>query len=313
MLKSDKFDRLNFTLQWIMDNDLFMWWKQIIFVWDLYQLPPVEERDEELKKYFQEKYKWVFFFHGNSFLKENFEIIELTKVHRQKDPNFIKMLNWLRIWYKEKDLLDYFNSRLIDETQINPHAVLIWMTNAVVDKKNTLELSKIPSQEYVSFWNITGDYPDDILPAEKILKFKKWARIMFTSNDINNQYINWTLWVIIDIIVNKIIIEIDNWQQLEIWKTYWQNISWEDEFGEPIIEGTFLQFPFKLAFAITAHKTQGLSFEAIVVDTGWGCFCAGQLYVALSRCRSYEWIQLLKKITTKDIKVDTSVSKFLQK
>ena len=318
MLRSDKFDRLDHQLKFIMNNDLFMWGKQVIFVWDLYQLPPVEEKDEELKKYFEEKYSWVFFFNWNSFLKENFEIIELKKVHRQKDPVFIKMLNRLRIWDNRQDLLDYFNSRLIEKNQANPHAILIWMTNAVVDKKNALELSKIPTKEHMSVGYITGDYSDDILAAEKFLKIKKGARVMFTVNDKNNEYVNWTLWFIKEIIENdswypnNIIVETDEWSELKIYKNQWINSLWEDEFWEPIIDWTFSQFPFKLAFAITSHKVQGKSFDNIIVDVWYGCFASGQLYVAFSRARSYEGIQLLKPITARDIKVDYNVRKFLK-
>jgi hypothetical protein len=135
MLRADMFDLINHRMQKIMENDLFMWWKQFVFIWDLFQLPPVPEQKEELKEYYNKKYKWLFFFDWNSFDKKNFEKIELKKVYRQDDSQFINMLNRVRIWDKSKDVLDYFNSRIIESNLINPKAILIWTTNKIVDVK----------------------------------------------------------------------------------------------------------------------------------------------------------------------------------
>jgi hypothetical protein len=194
MLRADLFDYLNKLCKRLMENDLFLGWKQFIFVWDLFQLPPVPEQDDKLREYYQEKYKWLFFFDWNSFEKENFEKIELKKVYRQDDPQFINMLNRVRIWENSKDILDYFNSRITESNLINPKAILIWTTNKIVDIKNSLELSKLPWEELVSIWLIQWDYPEEILPVDKVLKVKVWARLMFIVNEKGWDYVNWTLW-----------------------------------------------------------------------------------------------------------------------
>ena len=320
MLRADDFDKLNFTMQKVCKNEEFFGGKQFIFIGDLFQLPPVPEKDDELKAYYQEKYKWLFFFFDwNSFLKEHFEIVELKKVYRQDDPKFINMLNRVRIGDKSQDVLDFFNSRVVSLDQVNPKSILIATTNAIVDKKNTEELKKIPSPEYKSFAIIKGEYSSESYPTERVLSIKIGARVMFTVNDNKEfQYVNGTLGTISNIqmsgdFVQKVIVVLDEGGEIEVTKKTWEHTDGEDEFWEPIVIGTFTQFPFKLAFAITIHKVQGKSFDHCVIDLGWGAFAEGQTYVALSRCRSFSWLQLLKPIKEKDIKVSYDVLKFLRK
>lgn len=319
MMRADLFDRIEIIFRMVMWNDEFMWWKQVVFVWDLFQLPPVPERDEELKKYYDEKYKWLFFFNGNSFVKEHFEVVELKKVYRQDDPVFINMLNRMRVGDSSKDLIDYFNAKVVPEDQINPKAILIATTNAIVEKKNKQELNALPWKEEFSKAIIRGDYPSDSYPAEQYLNFKVWARIMFTVND--NQefaYVNWTLWTITRVIYNwkgfvqSVDIVLDEGWEINIERKSWNHTDWEDVMWEPIVVWSFTQFPFKLAFAITIHKVQGKSFDNVIIDLGWGAFAEWQTYVAVSRCRNYWWLQLLKPLKKKDIKVSLNVLNFLK-
>jgi hypothetical protein len=318
MMRADLFDLINHRMQKILWNKQFMWWKQFVFVWDLFQLPPVPEKDELLKEYYKANYKWLFFFDWNSFNNENFEVIELKKVYRQDNPIFINMLNRVRIWDKSKDILDYFNAKVIETDMVNPKAILIATTNQIVNSKNSLELWKLPWQEYKSFAYIEWDFPDDIFPTDRVISIKVWARIMFTVNHKNWDYVNGTLGTILDINTNiqwfiqSVKIETDDWSILDISKYTWVNSPWDDEFWQPIIDWTFLQLPFKLAFAITIHKCQWKSFDHVVIDLGWWAFAEWQTYVALSRVRSYEWLQLLTPIKTKDIKVSREVIEFMK-
>lgn len=317
MMRADLFDLINYRMQTLMKNDLFMWWKQFVFVWDLFQLPPVPEKEWELREYYQKNYKWLFFFDWNSYNKENFEIVELTKVYRQDNPQFISMLNRVRIWDRSKDILEYFNSKLTDHDLINPKAILIWTTNYIVDKKNQLELSKLPWDESVSYAYISWDYPVETYPTDYLLKIKVWCRIMFTVNEKSWFYVNWTLWTILEInnndkwFINSVKIQTDDWDILDISKNTWVNSPWDDEFWQPIIDWTFTQLPFKLAFAITIHKVQWKSFDNVVIDLWSGAFAEWQAYVALSRCRSFEWLQLLKPLKISDIRVSREVIKYL--
>ena len=318
MMRADLFDEINHRMQKVLWNDLFMWWKQFVFVWDLFQLPPVPEKDENLKEYYKQNYKWLFFFDWNNFSRENFEIIELKKVYRQDDPKFINMLNRVRIWEKSKDILEYFNSKVVEKDMVNPKAILIATTNSIVNSKNSLELQKLPGKEYKSFAYIDWEYPEDIYPTDKVISMKVWARIMFTVNHKYWDYVNGTLGTIIWISENNkwfpesVKIEIDDGSIVTISKYMWINSPWEDEVWQQIIDGTFSQFPFKLAFAITIHKVQWKSFDHVVIDLWWWAFAEGQVYVALSRCRSFEWLQLITPITSKDIKVSDEVLKFMK-
>jgi len=318
MMRSDLFDLIDKKLKIFMQNELPFGWKQIVFVWDLFQLPPVPEKDNEE---FNKKYKWLFFFNWNNFNIKTIKIIELKKIYRQTDLEFIKNLNLLRIWYKNKKILDYFNKKVISEKEINPKSILIWTTNKIVDIKNSKELNNLPWEEKVSVAYISWDYPTENQSVEKVLRLKIWARIMFVINDKNDDYVNWTLWTVLQIktnsqwFISEVKIETDDWHILDIlkytWIRYWDEIdvfTWERK-----IEWKFIQFPFKLAFAITIHKVQWKTFNNVVIDLWWGAFAEWQVYVALSRCTSYEWLQLLKPIKEKDIKTSKEVINFMKK
>jgi ATP-dependent exoDNAse (exonuclease V) alpha subunit len=141
--------------------------------------------------------------------------------------------------------------------------------------------------------------------------------VMFVVNNKEDNYANWTLWTITWVqtnwqFVNMVKIKTDDWNILEISKKIWNNIQWEDEFWEPIILWSFLQFPFKIAFAMTIHKCQGKSFKHIVIDLWRGAWEYWQVYTWISRSRSYEWVQFVKKLKASDIKVDKTVINFLK-
>lgn len=330
MKRADMFDKINFLMQRVCWNTEYFWWKQIIWVWDLLQLWPILENDEEIKEAYNKEYNWLFFFNAKTYKKELFEIITLRQVRRQDPPpwasiekikeaeKFKSMLLRLRIWDKSPDLLKYFNTKVVDEEMVNPKAILIATTNAIVNKKNELELKKLPGEEKVSVAYIEWDYPIDSFPTDKVIKMKVWARIMFVVNEKYWAYVNWTLWTILSINTNhswyvqSVKIQTDDWKILDISKYIWINSSWDDEMWNPIIDWTFSQLPFKLAFAITIHKVQWKSFDHVVIDLWYWAFAEGQVYVALSRCRSYEWLQLLTPIKAKDIKVSNEVINFLK-
>lgn len=313
MMRADLFDFLNKLMQSVMENDLFFWWKQFIFVWDLFQLPPVPERKDtiELEKY-NKKYKWLFFFDWNSYLKEHFEIVQLKKVYRQTDMAFVDMLNRVRSWDWTSEVINYFNKKYINKEDIHEKAILIATTNKIAFNYNNEKLDKLPWDKKMSKAFITWDYPEDIYPTDLWVVFKKWARVMFTVNEKEWYYKNWTLWVIKEIYKNSVYIEKDDWKSVEVSRKQWVNSDWDDNLWNPIILWTFTQYPFKLAFAITSHKCQWKSFDEVIVDFWRGCFSSWQAYVALSRCRSYEWLQLLTKIKKDDIFVDKTVVNFLK-
>lgn len=306
MLRADLFDTINILMQKVMENNEFLGGKQFIFVGDLYQLPPVVTKANEE---FLEAYEWPFFFNGNTFDETKFEIVELQKVYRQNNPEFVNALNSIRIGYKWKDVLDLFNDRLVNPTEINKNAILIGSTNAIVDRVNRESLAKLDWKEYTFTAFIAGEYPKEDYPTERVIKVKIGARVMFTMNADN--YSNGTLGEIVDVFGNKIKILTDDGTTVDLERFRWKNTDGEDELGEEIIVGEFMQFPIKLAFAITIHKVQGKTFDNIVIDLWRGAFTEGQTYVALSRCTSLEGVQLLKAVKRKDIQASNQVKKFL--
>lgn len=319
MLRADLYDRIDKLMRAITKVDEMLWGKQFVFVGDLYQLPPVPETNSELKEYYDEKYSWLFFFHGNSFIKENFEIVELTKVYRQDDPKFINMLNRTRVWDNSKDVLEYFNSRVVKENEVNPKSILIATTNYIVNTKNKKELAAIPWETHKSFAIIKWDYPKESYPVDQYLEMKIGARIMFTVNDNQEMfYMNGSLGTIVNIekngaFIRSVDVLLDDGGEIKVLKKNWLHEDWEDDFGNPIVIGSFAQFPFKLAFAITVHKVQGKSFDNVVIDLGKQAFADGQTYVALSRCRNFAWLQLLRPIRAEDIKASYQVARFMKK
>lgn len=322
MERADLFDMIDKVMRQATWKDEFFWWKQLILVWDLYQLPPVPEKmflDREKTKEnpaydkYNDKYNGkLFFFHWKSFDIKNFEIVQLKKVYRQEDQEFVNMLNLVRDWYSTPDIIKYFNSKLIKKEEIHPKAILLASINDIAYKYNREKLEELPWKTINSKAFISWDYPVEMYPNDLWINYKEWARVMFTVNHKEWYYVNWTLWTVIEVYQNSVSIRKDNWESVEVWRNQWLNTDWVDWLWNPIILWTFTQYPFKTAFAITIHKCQWKSFDHVAVSLGRGAFTAGQVYVAFSRARSFEWLQLLTKLKSKDIFADQDVINFLK-
>lgn len=330
MLRADDFDKIDGLCKKIMMvDDAPFWGKQFVFVWDLFQLPPVPESDLSKRKDFDEKYKWLFFFFAKSYDRNYFEIVELKKVYRQTNQEFISVLNQLRIGGKSSDLVNYLNKRVINSVEeIHPQSIYIATTNKLVFEKNKVELDKLPSKYFISEAVIRWFYDEDSYPTDAKIFMKIWARIMFTVNHKDKTYVNWTLWTIENITQDwLVIIQKDDGEMTTVGRHTWLNMKDDDgdeddyniidadsdqEMEAGQIIGSFNQYPFKIAFAITIHKSQGQTFDHIVIDLWWWAFADGQVYVALSRATSYEWLQLIKPVKTKDIMASKDVLRYMQ-
>lgn len=321
MWRADLIDRIDFALKKAMWNDKLFWWKQIIFIWDLLQLPPVlvqyEKNDEwekvetEEYKYFTKNYEGRFFFNAKCYDPNKFKTVILTKVHRQDNINLINALNCIRKWLKNADILNLFNSRVTPKNELDKKAIYIWATNRIVDKINKEKLEENKNETIVKRAIIQWDYEDEH-PVDEWIHLKKWCRIMFTSNHKDGLYSNWSLGTFIWEDGNKLTIETDCWLEIKIEKMTWSYVIWQDEIWEDIIWWTFTQYPIKLGHAITIHKSQGKTFDNVIIDTWYGCFEAGMLYVALSRCTNLEWLQLVKPIKANEIFANEEVKKYLE-
>ena len=275
---------------------------QLIFIGDMFQLSPVAS-DEEWRMLSQ-FYASPYFFDSQVVQQQPPVYIEFEKIYRQTNADFIRVLNEIR-----NDCLSPESLQLLEQ-RYNPLFVppakegYITLTthNYKADRINAEELAKIKGKTYRFEAVITGEYPEKSYPTEKTLELKIGAKVMFLKNDTEQprRYYNGKIGILKSVEEKTILIEsIDNGEEIELSQAVWENIRYATNTSTKQIEennlGSFVQFPLRLAWAITIHKSQGLTFDKAVIDAG-EAFAAGQVYVALSRCRSLEGLVLLSKI-----------------
>lgn len=289
--------------------------KQLLLVGDVFQLEPVitgDTRDVLCNHYTE----GMFFFNAMAFSDLSLVTIELTKVFRQTDEAFISLLDRVRVARPMPADLAWLNTR------VNPgeagaekdFTMTIATRRDIVDRINETRLSLIrrPERRYVG--EITGDFPDNSLPTDKELILKEGAQVVFVRNDMERRWVNGTIGRIVETNDDIIIVETEDGKKHDVNRELWENVRYEyDEEKRQVKEnviGVFKQFPLKLAWAITIHKSQGLTFDKVIIDVGQGAFSGGQTYVALSRCRSLEGITLRSPIDPRDIFVNQRVVNF---
>jgi ATP-dependent exoDNAse (exonuclease V) alpha subunit len=287
---------------------------QVLLIGDAFQLPPIAQNDQW--GLLQNYYDTPFFF-SSLVLKNNKPYyIELKKIYRQRDQKFIDLLNRVRINQVTKEDIDLLNSRFIPSVfkDDNTDYITIATHNRIVDETNARKLNALPAKLKTYESDITGDFPEKMMPTERALKLKVGSQIMFIRNDVEKKsYFNGKLGKIKELSKDEIIVETNDKKEIKVQKYTWQNIrySWnatERRVNEEII-GEFIQFPIKLAWAVTVHKCQGLTFEKVIADLRQS-FSPGQVYVALSRCTSLEGLVLKSKINPSIIKTDQNVINF---
>lgn len=293
---------------------------QVILIGDTFQLPPIAdfEQWEILKGYYQSP-----FFFSSKVVTENKPIyIELKKIYRQKEQEFIDILNKIRVNQISDIELNRLNQKYNPTFSANGsnNHIILSTTNAQVNQTNTTKLEELKSELKVFAGEITGTFPKDsrgnyVLPTEKNLHLKVGAQVMILKNDTGEfkQYFNGKIGKVSSLDKDKIVVEFSNELKVQIEKTSWNNVqyTWNKEkkkIEEKII-GTFTQYPVRLAWAITVHKSQGLTFENVYADLG-SAFEDGQVYVALSRCTSYNGLVLKSQIHRNKIRTNTKVIEF---
>lgn len=289
---------------------------QVILFGDLRQLMPVapEEEWEKLNKY----YKSAYFFSSNVIMDIKMPMLELSKIHRQSDVEFISLLNDVRdgiLNWNEELLL---NARYRKTYNPVSSSQYIRLTTHVskANKYNNDKLENLRGEEHEYWAWIDGYFPREEHPTDRLLKLKYGARVMFITNDNNNElYTNGTLGIVTGLYDDEITVRTDDGKTVYVKKTSWDfytyKINKERKEVERIKLGTFVQYPIHLAWAVTIHKSQGLTFDNVIVDAG-KAFTYGQVYVALSRCRTLEGIVLTSKITPEIVKIDPIVVEYTQ-
>lgn len=316
MVRADVLDGIDYFMRkYGRDRNLPFGGAQLILVGDLYQLPPIVTKEEY--SLFHKLYETPYFFNSNVFKQANFKVIELTTIFRQKQDHFIAILNQIRVGQIDNDTLDAINKR-VSKKQSDEHIVLT-TTNSVAERINKSKLDVINKPLFTYEAKVEGDFPSDERnwPAPSKLELKKGARVMFIKNHRGGRWINGTLGWVSEVTPDRIRVKIsDNNpdQLIDVPLEEWENIKYEydDESQEikTIVVGKLKQYPLRLAWAVTIHKSQGMSFSKVKVDFTKSPFAHGQTYVALSRCRTLEGLVLTKRIWRNDILIDPEIIEF---
>ncbi len=288
--------------------------KQLLLVGDIFQLEPVVTRDE--RDILNRFYETPFFFSARVFREMQLVSIELTQVYRQTDKAFVSVLDRIRTNQADKSDLQLLNTCVGKPSDENSLIITLAARRDTVDAINQQNLNNLEGESQRFKGEIHGDFPENSLPTLLELELKVGAQIIFIKNDKDKQWVNGTLGMVegIDLEGNFLYIVTEDGHHFDVEREQWENVRYTYNEKEKKIEeeqlGVFIQFPVRLAWAITIHKSQGLTFNRVHIDFSGGVFAGGQTYVALSRCRSLEGLTLQHDIQPSDVFVNPNIVAF---
>jgi ATP-dependent DNA helicase PIF1 len=292
---------------------------RMVFIGDLYQLPPVVTlRDGDR---FETEYRSPYFFDAWVMKEVQLKTLELSHVYRQADDLFVRVLNAIRSGQVDQRQLDYLNKRFYDDQgDFSDEEVIIALTstNALADRVNDYQLNALESSPITLKGRLSGSMDEKVLPTKEELVIKKGAQVMLLNNESSGRWVNGSLGKVLDYYDGNdgkvVLVELADGPQVEVPRNTWEQFSYKYEASDEKIEaksvGAFTQFPLRLAWAVTIHKAQGKTFDKVIIDLGRGTFAAGQLYVALSRCRTLEGVRLRQPIEARHVMIDERVGAF---
>lgn len=315
MVRADLMDHIDVELRRIRRNSKPFGGVQLLMIGDLQQLPPIAHggEDELLRQY----YKTLYFFSSAALKSMKYSCIELKNVYRQTDRHFIDILNHARdCTLTSQDITD-LNARYIPGFSPKPEDgyIRLMTHNRQVDYVNAAEMEKLDSKSYTFVAAVTGTFPEESYPTADSLTLKKGAQVMFIKNDPERRFINGTLGEVKSIDKNSIAVRLaESGTVIDVEPMEWQNIRYQfDEESKEISSkqiGRFKQYPLKAAWAITVHKSQGLTFDKAIIDVH-AAFSPGQAYVALSRCRTLDGLVLSSPVSASVFMRDNAVDAYM--
>ncbi|MGI6225580.1 MAG: AAA family ATPase [Peptococcales bacterium] len=317
MVRADLIDGIDSSLRKNGGNpNLPFGGKQVVLVGDIFQLGPVTIKKTGEQQIISEIYGSSYFYRAKVFERIKLFTVELQKVYRQNDPVFINLLDKVRIKNTNQSDIDKFNSRVFPETELRKKDFAITLTtrNDLADAVNSSKLSELTTTPEKYTAEVSGEFEESKYPTEPELTLKEGAQVIFIKNDTEKRWVNGTIGQVSELTPQTIKVKLKNGSVYSVEQRTWENIKYQYNKEKKKIEqeviGTFKQYPLKLAWAITIHKSQGLTFDRVVLDFGDGTFASGQAYVALSRATSFDGLFLKQKIHNTDIFVDEEIKDF---
>ena len=288
--------------------------KQLLLVGDIFQLEPVVTHDTRdiLRRY----YRNFFFFNARAFAQINLVAIELRKIYRQSDNDFIALLDRVRVNRATNADMVRLNQRCNPNYQElnDDFAITLATRRDTVDSINDEHMKALKTPERVYEGAIEGDFPENSLPTAYHLELKEGAQVIFIRNDKDGRWCNGTIAIVTRLSESRVYVALESGEEMAVEPEVWENMQYTYNEKEKKVEekvlGSFSQIPLKPAWALTVHRSQGLTFNKVVIDFAGGAFTGGQTYVALSRCTSLEGITLLKPLSERDIIVNMAVVEF---
>ena len=319
MVRCDIVDAIDYTLRKTLKNNLPFGGKQIVFVGDLFQLSPIVNKGAERQMLYDiYRCKSFYFYKAQVLRRMQMVSIEFRKVYRQKeDEAFLNVLENVRMNKTTAADHNCLNSRVGKNVEDGGMAITLASTNKIVDAINREHLAGLNEKEFTYTGTISGKFEENKLPIDKELHLKVGAQVMFARNDTQHRWANGTLGKVTALEDNKISVTLENGATYDVDTVDWDSTKYTYNRKEKRLEketlGTFTQYPLKLAWAITIHKSQGMTFEKLKLDLTQGVFAKGQLYVALSRVRSLEGLSISRDITAREIDTDKEIMGYADK